>query len=66
VVDQNGTIGIQANGISAAVLVSGSTITQNNVGLSATNGGALFTYGNNEIHGNFTTTGAFTSTLPLQ
>jgi hypothetical protein len=63
-VDQNGVNGIKVESI-AVVSVSGSTITQNAVGLVANFGGTLNSYGNNQINGNLTSNGAFTATLPL-
>lgn len=66
VIAANANIGILVNGADAMALVSNSTITANNTGVVAVNGGQILSYGNNEMHANVTTNGAFTGALPLQ
>jgi hypothetical protein len=65
VISHNGSTGIIVGGANAAVFVSGSAITQNSIGLAANFGATLFTYGNNQIHGNFSNDGLFTTFLQL-
>lgn len=43
---------IQSNGAGSTVVLSGSTVTGNQVGLSLVNGGQMMSYKNNEIFGN--------------
>ena len=57
---------IEANGTKATVLVGGSVITANNVGVQLSNGGRIFTFANNQISDNIGGNGTFTGTVPLQ
>jgi hypothetical protein len=57
--------GLFAGGSNAGILARNSTVFNNTVGLDATGGGTLYTYGNNSVNGN-TTNGAFTGSAGLQ
>jgi hypothetical protein len=59
--DFNAT-GVEADGSSAIIAMSGSTVTGNSTGLSSLNGGILGSYQNNNVIGNVTN-GVPTSTL---
>jgi hypothetical protein len=51
-VSSNAGAGVNANGTQATVRIGNSTITNNVTGVSATSGGTLRTYKNNQINGN--------------
>jgi len=52
VIARNGAVGVQANGVSAGVLVATTLLDQNSAGAtSVVSGGNMFTYGNNDIVG---------------
>ena len=55
--------GIYSTGVNSLVLVSGSTITNNEVGLQSANGAQLHSFGNNSVAGN-DVNGAPTATIP--
>jgi hypothetical protein len=57
----NTTDGVRSSGANAAVRISNLTDTANAVGLSATGGGQIISFGNNRVNGN-TTNGSPTST----
>jgi hypothetical protein len=61
-IEKNG-IGVRANGASAPILLTGSTVANNTTGLQVLNGGQIISSGNNTIN---TTNGAPTSTFPLK
>jgi len=65
VIAENGSVGVQANGANAAILVQTTLFDQNASGAtSVLGGGHISTYGNNSIVGS---AGAgFTGTAPLQ
>ncbi|MCS3765345.1 hypothetical protein [Bradyrhizobium centrosematis] len=58
----NGT-GIVSDGEGSVVTITGSTVSGNNVGLSATNNGNILSYLNNYVNSNLTNDGATTGTL---
>lgn len=60
--DGAGGTGVSAQGAQASIFVARSTITNNALGVSATNGGTITSFGNNKIIGN-TTDGNPTSTI---
>ena len=64
----NGSAGIQSNqtsGGTASVTVGSSVIYNNAIGIQATGGGSLLSYGNNQVTRN-ATNGSFTGTAGLQ
>jgi hypothetical protein len=64
----NGTAGMTSNGANAFLRVGNTTITGNTLGVSATNGGSIQTYGNNRLVSNPSVggfaNGAFTAAAP--
>jgi len=64
-VNLNVSAGIRSHGNKAAVRISNSSITDNGIGIRATQGGKLLSFGNNAIHGNGTN-GAPTATVALR
>jgi hypothetical protein len=62
-IDQNGNIGIFANGPGATVRVGNSTITGSATGVITSAGGTINSYGNNLLDGN-TANGSFSGTIP--
>jgi hypothetical protein len=65
VIARNGSVGVQANGASAGLLLSRTLLDQNAVGaLSVVNGGNIFTYGDNRVVGSQGS--SFTSTAALK
>ena len=54
----NAGTGIHADGPRAVVLINDDTISQNGTGIGATNGGQLFSYGNNRNNNNIGAEGA--------
>jgi hypothetical protein len=66
-VSANSNIGISSDGAFAAFRVGASTITNNTTGVASVNGGAIRTYADNQLNGNFTADGTFTgAVLPHQ
>jgi hypothetical protein len=68
VTDANGSAGIQANqtsGGTASVTVGSSMLRSNAIGIQATGGAGLLSYGNNDVTGN-ASNGSFTGTAGLQ
>ena len=68
VTDANGSAGIQANqtsGGTASVTVGGSMLRSNAIGMQATGGASLLSYGNDDVTGN-ASNGSFTGTAGLQ
>ena len=64
----NGSAGIQSNqssGGAANVIVNGSTLYANAIGIQATGGASLLSYGNNQVTAN-ASNGSFTGTAGLQ
>jgi hypothetical protein len=61
----NNGIGIRSLGPNVTVRVSGSTVAGNSTGLSFGSGGALQTFGNNEVQAN-AVNGAFSAPIPLK
>lgn len=59
----NNATGIVSDGSGSVVVITGSTISGNNVGLSATNGGSIISYVNNFVAANLTSDGSTTGTL---
>jgi len=55
---RNGAAGVLADGPGATVLLNDNSITRNGTGISATNGGQLFSYGNNKNNNNVGAEGA--------
>jgi len=53
VMSNNGSIGVYASGANATGFICCSTISGNDMGLQATGGAGLFTYGNNNINMNY-------------
>jgi len=66
VVASNTLSGVVENGAGALVLLGNSVVTGNGTGLSATNGGTLFSYRNNNINGNTVDNGGAATTLAQQ
>jgi hypothetical protein len=64
-VSTNATAGLFAGGSNAGMLVRNTTVVNNGIGLAATGGAGLVSYGNNSVAGN-TTNGAFTATVSQQ
>jgi hypothetical protein len=62
---ENGGIGIRADSPRATVLLSNSKITRNGTGVTATNGGQILTYGNNDNNINVGAEGTATRSLSL-
>ena len=58
----NGT-GLAATNATAAILVSGTTVTGNQTGLNSVTGGQLLTYKTNNVNANVAGDGVFTTTL---
>jgi hypothetical protein len=58
--------GLVAAGANAGMLVSRTSVSTNNTGLFTSSGGALISYKNNNVNANFTTDGAFTSSITQQ
>jgi hypothetical protein len=50
-ISKNG-IGVNSNGGQSHVIIGRSTVTENQVGLATAGGGAIYSYGTNEINGN--------------
>jgi hypothetical protein len=65
-VASNGNHGLAAAGSGAGMLVSNTNVFNNGGGLFTTNGGALFSYGNNHVNGNNGNDGTFTGTVGQQ
>ena len=61
----NNAFGIRSLGPNVTVRASNSTIAGNGTGLSFGGGGALLTFGNNEVQANGAN-GAFSGPVPLQ
>jgi hypothetical protein len=61
----NSAIGLHADGGSAALRVTQTTITGNGTGVAATNGGTLESFGDNALRGN-TTDSAPSSVIGLK
>jgi hypothetical protein len=61
----NNSIGIRSIGPNVTVRVDGSSVIGNGTGLSFSSGGALLTFGNNEVQANGTN-GAFSGPVALQ
>lgn len=59
------TTGVDSKGAAGVVRISNDTMTNNSVGLSASGGGQIISFGNNKNSGNGSN-GSPTSTLPLQ
>jgi hypothetical protein len=57
--------GLAAGGSGAEILARNSSVFDNTTGLHTSNGGTIYTYGNNSVNGN-ATNGAFTGTVGLQ
>src|SRR5215510_5201739 len=55
----NGGAGIRASGAGAQIFIGSSMVTANDIGFSAVNGGAIFSFGNNAVDNN-TSNGAAT------
>jgi len=55
--DNNGTHGIRSDGTNSTVYIAGDTVTGNEVGLNAS-GGALISFGSNNVKGNTSSDGA--------
>jgi len=64
-ITNNGIFGLSANGSTAGLLVTNSSIYNNAAGLHTVNSGQVVSYGNNRLNGNNGNDGAFTSTLAL-
>lgn len=64
-IEGNSGVGVRADGATAEVRISDSTVTNNGTGLSAVNGGQLISFQNNAIFGN-TVDGAPTKSVRLQ
>jgi hypothetical protein len=64
-ITNNAAAGLFVSGSNAGMLARNTTVYGNAIGLDATGGGTLYTYGNNSVNGN-TTNGAFTGTVGLQ
>jgi hypothetical protein len=62
---ERNSIGLRANGVNAFMLLIGSTVTYNTVGLQILSGGRIISSGNNTINLN-SANGAPTSTVPLK
>lgn len=60
--DNNGSHGIRSDGTNSTVYIAGDTVTGNAIGLYAS-GGALVSFGTNNVKGNTTSDGAPTSTV---
>src|SRR5262249_15071802 len=56
--------GVNADGGQARVLMTRTTAIANNVGISATNGAQIFSYGDSHINNNFSANGAPTPVTP--
>jgi hypothetical protein len=63
-VSGGGVVGLVANGANAGMIIGDSTVNANAKGVSAQNGGVLFSYGNNRVNGNNGADGAFTAVIP--
>jgi hypothetical protein len=61
----NAGFGVRSIGSGVTTRLSASTVTGNGIGVTATSGGAILTFGNNEIAGNGSN-GSFTGTATLQ
>ena len=59
-------IGVHADGANTTLYLNGSTVASNSIGLKTTNGGILYSYGNNAVSGNTAATSGTISTTPLQ
>lgn len=55
--------GLNADGSNAGMLVSATDVIGNATGLYPTGGGVMYSYGNNNVNGNTTTDGTFTSVI---
>ena len=64
-VTNNAGIGLHADSPHGIILVSGSKISDNGTGVSATNGGQVISYGNNHNNSNIGAEGTATSTFGL-
>ena len=62
----NGTNGVSSANSGATVRLTTNTIVNNNVGLNASGGGAIVSFGNNRVAGNTAGDGAPTSTISEQ
>jgi len=60
----NGGAGIRASGAGAQIFIGSSMVTANDIGFSAVNGGAIFSFGNNAVDNN-TSNGAATGPAGL-
>jgi hypothetical protein len=58
--------GLVAGGSGAGMLVRNSSVFNNTAGLYTTNGGMLYSYGNNSVNGNNGNDGSFTGTIDLK
>ena len=58
-------VGIKSTQASATVIVSATTVSANALGLQSANGGALLSFGDNQVVEN-ATDGAFTGTLTMR
>jgi Right handed beta helix region len=59
----NVSIGVKSTGSKAIVLLSGSTVTGNDTGLSAAGGGDIHSFGNNNVEGNVSGNGVPSNTI---
>jgi hypothetical protein len=62
----NGGSGIRSSNSGAKLVVSGSTVTNNSIGLNLTNGGVIESAGNNTVRNNTTQTAGTITTFALQ
>jgi hypothetical protein len=62
----NGGVGVIADGASAFVRLNDASISANNLGITALNGGVLESFGNNQIRGNIAGNGTPNTFVPLQ
>lgn len=62
----NNITGLRAAGANEGMIVGRSIINSNVFGLTLTDGGVIYSYGDNRLNGNTTTDGSFTATLPLR
>ncbi|MBG0812478.1 right-handed parallel beta-helix repeat-containing protein [Methylosinus sp. H3A] len=65
-VSGNGNNGLVANGANAGMLVGRTSVIGNGGGLFTSNGGALVSYGTNQVNGNNGNDGAFSSTTSMK
>ena len=63
-ITDNVSNGIKVTGSKAIARVSGSTVTANDTGLLVAGGGAIESFGNNNVEGNISTNGVPSNTIP--